>query len=1123
MSFSGGLSDDSDVDILTFALSLVQAAVKVQNRTWPLWLLTRGSQPHASGTDEQCVPTHAGLWGFARTVRTEYPDFRISCLDLAVDGGLVEGGVARIFAAPHTELAVRNGTLRDCHLVRSSVPIQRATRLNMPARGALTNLRQVPQERRPVEPNSVQLRIRAVGLNFRDVLNVMGLYPGDPGMPGADCAGTVVELGEGVQNVRLADDVFGEAPGCLSTYSLAPAALITQKPLAWSFEAAAAMPVIFVTVEESLGDIACLKKGERVLVHAAAGGVGLVAIQYAKYVGAEVIATAGSKEKHDYLHSIGVQCVASSRDGDRFEKEMREFFEQSGSEGVDVILNSLSHDDYIKRSLSFLRKGGRFMEIGKRGVWTDEEMSAARPDVLYRRIAADTMMEQEPWRYNAYLQRLLERVQNGGLEPIHSHTFEGFERGVAALQFLQRAQNIGKVIISEPSRLMCRPDVGAMLSGGTGALGLVTAKCLVEEGAKQLFLLSRGGLRSTDSQSRWPWLEASTAAVSVLKCDISREESVLSLKDSISSEITCLMHLSGVLADSMIPSMTREHFEKSYGPKVHGLLHLRKLLGDSEASVLLFSSTSALFGSPGQGNYAAANAVLDSMAHKLCFEGHRARTIQWGPWAEAGMAVETNAVARLKASGMGSLRNVEGMVILGSILRGADPTVGAVHVSWPKFLRVAYTNVPPFLKKFEAEAKRAVALVDSGGSVSDTFATLQPEARFSMIQDLIRTVARDVVGSDELEIDVPLLESGLDSLAGVEFRNRLLTEFSGIRIPNSAVFDYPTVGELSRFVDSYYANSTSTTSPVVEAPVEVAAPAEILELLNGRSGRTPLFLVPGAGMQAGGFRPLANMLPVPVYGISWPKFPREEWPSTLEGLAKLLLKEVRAVSAGPFFLGGHSFGCTVCLEMARLAEADGEQVALVVLLDPRSLPPIKQGTDRAFQNGNLSESLALLSSADGGARYSDMAEEILGHDRAAQDSALRSRVSPAVLASLEHVHQTSQWYSGLLDAASEAAVDRPLLVARRMLFSAEESWREVPSVESRVEMAVREFQAAVFQSNEEVAKQAVVWCGGADVPITNVAGAHFTMLHEPHVVSTALRLSHALVEAGAAESGSARG
>ena len=76
---------------------------------------------------------------------------------------------------------------------------------------------------------------------------------------------------------------------------------------------------------------------------------------------------------------------------------------------------------------------------------------------------------------------------------------------------------------------------------------------------------------------------------------------------------------------------------------------MRKLLGDSEASVLLFSSTSALFGSPGQGNYAAANAVLDSMAHKLCFEGHRARTIQWGPWAEAGMAVETNAVARLKA------------------------------------------------------------------------------------------------------------------------------------------------------------------------------------------------------------------------------------------------------------------------------------------------------------------------------------------------------------------------------------------------------------------------------------------------------------------------------------------
>ncbi|CAE8625694.1 unnamed protein product [Polarella glacialis] len=295
----------------------------------------------------------------------------------------------------------------------------------------------------------------------------MGLYPGDPGPPGADCAGTVLEVGERVEHIRPGEDIFGEAPGCLSTYHLAPAPLLTQKPPSWSFEEACTMPVIFVTVEESLGDLAKLKKGERVLVHAAAGGVGLVAIQYAQFVGAEVFATAGADEKHDFLRGLGVKYITSSRNGAKFEEEMRQFLQEDGAEGVDVVLNSLSHDDYIPRSLALLRQGGRFMEIGKRGIWTHEQMREARPDVQYERIEADTMMEKEPWRYNGYLKRLLERVDAGGLLPINMrlgfasgyllvgvassvfwfvvglrmsylsrHVFQGFEEGVAYWQLL---------------------------------------------------------------------------------------------------------------------------------------------------------------------------------------------------------------------------------------------------------------------------------------------------------------------------------------------------------------------------------------------------------------------------------------------------------------------------------------------------------------------------------------------------------------------------------------------------------------------------------------------------------------------------------------------------------------
>ena len=127
----------------------------------------------------------------------------------------------------------------------------------------------------------------------------------------------------------------------------------------------------------------------------------------------QVYATAGADEKHEFLRALGVKFVTSSRNAAQFEEDMRAFLVQSQADGVDVVLNSLSHDEYIPRSLALLKQGGRFIEIGKRGIWTHAQMHSARPDVMYEKIAADTMMENEPWRYNAYLKRLLSRVEGG--------------------------------------------------------------------------------------------------------------------------------------------------------------------------------------------------------------------------------------------------------------------------------------------------------------------------------------------------------------------------------------------------------------------------------------------------------------------------------------------------------------------------------------------------------------------------------------------------------------------------------------------------------------------------------------------------------------------------------------
>ena len=153
------------------------------------------------------------------------------------------------------------------------------------------------------------------------------------------------------------------------------------------------------------------------------------------------------------MRKLGVKYITSSRSGTRFESDMKRFLLEEQIDGVDVVLNSLSHDDYIERSLSFLKSGGRFIEIGKRGIWSHQQMWEARRDVMYEKIAADTMMEKEPWKYNAYLKKLLSRVEHGSLKPINMHIFKGLEEGVHALQFLQRAQNIGKVVISQ-----CKPQ-----------------------------------------------------------------------------------------------------------------------------------------------------------------------------------------------------------------------------------------------------------------------------------------------------------------------------------------------------------------------------------------------------------------------------------------------------------------------------------------------------------------------------------------------------------------------------------------------------------------------------------------------------------------------------------------
>jgi NADPH:quinone reductase-like Zn-dependent oxidoreductase len=208
----------------------------------------------------------------------------------------------------------------------------------------------------------------------RDVLNVLGMYPGDPGAPGGDCAGVVTRVPKGslASGLKPGDAVFGLAAGSLGSYVLASAKTVVPMPASVTFEEAATMPTVFITVDTALNRLAAVTSSDRVLVHAAAGGVGLAAIQVLQAAGATAVTTAGSTDKRSLLHSLGVRDVLGSRDT-VFASELSELG------GADVVLNSLTSSGMVAGSLATLSQGGRFVEISKRDIWSPARVAQGEP------------------------------------------------------------------------------------------------------------------------------------------------------------------------------------------------------------------------------------------------------------------------------------------------------------------------------------------------------------------------------------------------------------------------------------------------------------------------------------------------------------------------------------------------------------------------------------------------------------------------------------------------------------------------------------------------------------------------------------------------------------------------
>ena len=770
-----------------------------------VWFVTRGGQVLEKERAGELVG--AALWGLGKVVAREMPHLKPRMIDLPPGEAAPKGDLVNELMYPDTEthIAYRQGIRRVSRLVRMgsealrlTLPEESGWMLSPDAGGALEKLQVEPLPPRPLQPGDVRVAVEAVGLNFLDVFRGIGMI--DTGRLGEEMCGRVIEVGAEVSTVAVGDRVVGFAFGTFGSEAVTPQELVTLAPPGMPVAALATMPTVFVTAALSF-DLADLKAGERVLIHAGAGGVGLAAIQLAHAAGAEVFATA-STPKQAYLRSLGVKHVFDSRQT-RFG---REILEATGGEGVHVVLNSLTGEGFIEASLSCLAHGGRFVELARLGILSEAEMSAARPDVAYSILELDVLKERDPAQPGAALKNVMERLAAGELTPLVHNRWSLTEAG-SAMDFMRAARHVGKNVLTMPplARGRLREDRTYLVTGGLGGIGCALAAWLADRGAGAIVL---NGRRDPDPEA--------VAAIDVLRqrgvrvqveladvTDTAALDAMLARIDETLPPLAGIIHSVGVLSDGALTNQTWEKFEEVLWPKVLGAWQLHRATSNRDLDLfVVFSSITGVVGNSGQANHGAANAFLDQLvAHRRAL-GLAGQSVAWGAWSGLGEAEEQREriEKQLEAVGTGWITPQQGLSALDVLMRQDVPASMVAMVDWPTFA-VGHGDIPPFLEEvLPASASDADEAKESPVDLLSQLRVSQPTDAETILASFLQKELQAVMRLPTLPApSVGFFELGMDSLMAVELRNRLNRAFAGeYVVSNTAVFDYPDVTALAR-------------------------------------------------------------------------------------------------------------------------------------------------------------------------------------------------------------------------------------------------------------------------------------------------------------------------------------
>ncbi|KAB8314798.1 type I polyketide synthase [Tolypothrix campylonemoides VB511288] len=818
LTSSTALEAESQLGCKT-TLMLVQALVKAKSLHKPrLWLVTRGAQLLAPDHPQMSAIAQSSLWGMKKAIALEHPEFRCTCIDLDASATISEQAhalLAEVWSFDlEDQVLLRKDTRYVARLVRSrSLSVRTNQQLQTPSspfsliateRGTLENLKLEPTTRRSPRSQEVEIRVRATGLNFLDVVAALGLIPQQVDGSsqqhliekyafGGECAGEIVAVGEDVEGFAVGDAVVALAFGSFSQYVTVRAEYVAHKPTSLSFEEAAALPVNYLTAYYALHHVAKIKAGDLVLIHAAAGGTGMAAVQIAQAAGAEVFATA-SPPKWEALRLMGVRHIMNSRTTD-FAKDVMEV---TVGRGVDIVLNSLTSGDFVSKSLSVLSPQGRFVEIAKRGVWDSDQVKAQRPDVSYTIVDLVQISQAQPQLIQSLLTIILNQFKSGLFNAPPLQIFP-IARAIDAFRHMQQAKHIGKIVVSQVTGvesgtgLSCHPEGTYLITGGLGALGLLVARWLVERGARNLVLLTRSR-PNPQAQTQLQSLEQTGVRVEFVQADVSNYDSLAQAFSHIQQSLPPMrgiIHSAGVLDDATVLQQNWEKFATAMAPKVQGAWHLHQLTQTQPLDFfVLFSSAASLLGSPGQANYSAANAFLDALAHYRSSLGLVGQSIHWGAVSQVGMAARRGTDVLVQKYGMGVISPPQVLEALSLVL--AHPTVvevGVVPIQWSQGLQ-QWANWS-FLADFQ-QILTATSATESEFLQQLKAATpnRQRNMLMSFVQEQIAKILR-IKQAYSIEPRQRLFDLGIDSLMAVELKNLLESQLN-CSLSSTLVFDYPT-------------------------------------------------------------------------------------------------------------------------------------------------------------------------------------------------------------------------------------------------------------------------------------------------------------------------------------------